>query len=95
MKQIGMARIITDHITTAYLTDVYVLPTYRQHGLGKWLIACCNEVLRTLPAMRRALLFTTPDVGKAFYNRELGFWDIAEEKESKIMMTRKAYPQDR
>lgn len=90
-KQIGLARLITDHITTAFLTDVYVLPEYRQHGLGKWLIACCNKVLQTLPALRRVLLVATPVVGKAFYSRELGMWDFGEERETKIVMTRKAY----
>ncbi|KAK5110974.1 hypothetical protein LTR85_000684 [Meristemomyces frigidus] len=91
LKQIGLARLITDHVTTAFLTDVYVLPTYRKYGLGKWLIACCQDVLQKLPAVRRVLLVATPVVGKAFYARELGMWDFHEEHESKIVMTRKAY----
>lgn len=37
--QIGFARVITDCATYAYLADVYVLDTYRGHGLGKWLVA--------------------------------------------------------
>ncbi|KAK4547837.1 hypothetical protein LTR36_010556 [Oleoguttula mirabilis] len=91
LKQIGLARLITDHVTTAYLTDVYIMPEYRRYGLGKWLIACCKGVLQKLPAMRRALLVTTPVVGKAFYERELGMWEFDEELGSKIVMTRKAY----
>ena len=88
--QIGLARFITDHITFAYLTDVFILPEYRQHGLGKWLIACGQDVLKKLPAMRRAALLTTPVVGKAFYSRELGMHDVREDA-SKIFMTRSAY----
>lgn len=36
--QIGLARVVTDRATYAYLCDVYVLETHRGHGLGKWLI---------------------------------------------------------
>lgn len=32
---IGMARMITDYTTLAYLTDVYLDPAYRDLGLGK------------------------------------------------------------
>ena len=39
-KQIGFARVITDHATYAYLADVYVLEDYRGQGLGKWLMSC-------------------------------------------------------
>ena len=39
-KQIGLARVISDYATYAYLADVYVLEDYRGQGLGKWLMAC-------------------------------------------------------
>ncbi|MBA3531891.1 MAG: GNAT family N-acetyltransferase [Ardenticatenales bacterium] len=38
VQQIGLARLITDYATYAYLCDVYVLEEYRGQGLGKWLI---------------------------------------------------------
>lgn len=38
--QIGLARVITDYATFAYLCDVYVLAAYRGRGLGHWLIEC-------------------------------------------------------
>ena len=38
--QIGLARVITDYATFAYLCDVYVLPAYQGKGLGKWLMSC-------------------------------------------------------
>lgn len=38
-RQIGLARVITDRATFAYLCDVYVLEGYRGRGLGKWLVA--------------------------------------------------------
>ena len=91
LKQIGMARLITDRITTAFLTDVYVLPDFRKGGLAKWLIACCKDLMAAYPAMRRILLFATGDAGKAFYARELGMWDVRDEEGSKVVMTRKMY----
>ena len=38
--QIGLARVVTDYATFAYLCDVYVLGSHRGHGLGRWLIEC-------------------------------------------------------
>jgi GNAT superfamily N-acetyltransferase len=38
--QVGLARVITDCATFAYLCDVYVLESHRGCGLGKWLIEC-------------------------------------------------------
>ena len=37
-EQIGLARVVTDRASFAYLCDVYVLEAYRGRGLGKWLI---------------------------------------------------------
>jgi GNAT superfamily N-acetyltransferase len=39
-RQIGLARVISDYTTYAYLADVYVLENYRGRGLGKWLVGC-------------------------------------------------------
>src|SRR5512134_2484121 len=37
-KQIGLARIVSDYATFAYLCDVFIHEDYRAHGLGKWLM---------------------------------------------------------
>jgi ribosomal protein S18 acetylase RimI-like enzyme len=37
-RQIGLARVITDFTTFAYLCDVYVLPEFRGQSLGHWLM---------------------------------------------------------
>ena len=39
--QIGLARLVTDRATFAYLCDVYVQPEYRERGLGRWMMDCC------------------------------------------------------
>lgn len=56
-RQIGFARVVTDHATFAYLADVFVLPEHRGRGLGKWLL---ESVLAHpgLQGMRRWLLGT-------------------------------------
>jgi len=40
VTQIGLARVVTDYATFAYLCDVYVLESHRGRGLGQWLIEC-------------------------------------------------------
>ncbi|MGH9745897.1 MAG: GNAT family N-acetyltransferase [Candidatus Acidiferrales bacterium] len=39
-QQIGLARVVTDRATYAYLCDVYVLEEFRGKGLGVWLMKC-------------------------------------------------------
>jgi GNAT superfamily N-acetyltransferase len=39
-QQIGLARVVSDLATYAYVGDVYILERYRGQGLGKWLMAC-------------------------------------------------------
>lgn len=81
LEQIGMARLVTDYVTFAYLTDVYVVPEWRRDGLGKWMVACVREVVDGIPELRRAMLLTSTGTGEQFYRRELGWWDVGEERE--------------
>lgn len=39
-RQVGFARTVTDRATYAYLADVFVLPSHRGRGLGRWLMEC-------------------------------------------------------
>lgn len=55
--QVGMARVVTDRATFAWLCDVYVLPDHRGRGLGKWLIECVRSHPE-LQGLRRWLLAT-------------------------------------
>jgi GNAT superfamily N-acetyltransferase len=56
-RQAGLARVVTDRATFAWLCDVFVLEGYRGRGLSKWLIECvmAHPALRGL---RRFLLGT-------------------------------------
>jgi GNAT superfamily N-acetyltransferase len=56
--QVGLARVITDKATFAYLADVYVLEAHRGKGLSKWML----EVIRGHPdlqGLRRFMLATS------------------------------------
>jgi GNAT superfamily N-acetyltransferase len=37
--QVAFARVVTDRATFAYLADVFVLPEWRDDGLGQWMIS--------------------------------------------------------
>lgn len=56
-KQIGLARVITDYATFAYIGDVYILEPYRGRGLSKWLMSCIMSH-PDLQGLRRWCLLT-------------------------------------
>lgn len=68
-SQVGLARVVTDEATFAYLCDVYVLPTHQGRGLGQWLMECVMASPR-LQGLRRWVLVTRDAHG--LYQR-LGF----------------------
>ena len=40
---VGGCRVLSDSVTYAWLGDVFVVPTHRGQGLGKFLVACVVE----------------------------------------------------
>ncbi len=44
-RQAGFARAVTDHVSFAWIADVFVLPEARGGGLGKLLVRCITEDL--------------------------------------------------
>ena len=56
---VGFARCVTDFTSFAYLTDVYVEPRLRGKRLGTWLVECVQEVLDSMPYLRRTMLLTS------------------------------------
>jgi GNAT superfamily N-acetyltransferase len=71
LLQIGLARVITDYVTFAYLTDVYVLAEYQKKGLGSWLIKCVNEAIESWPTLRGMGLICATSEAK-WYEKLLG-----------------------
>lgn len=55
--QVGMARVVTDHATMAYLADVFVLDAHRRQGLARRMIEALSAHPQ-LQGLRRWILFT-------------------------------------
>jgi len=70
--QVGLACVITDSATYAYLCDVYVLEAHSGKGLAKWLMQCVMA-LPAWPGLRRFSLATRDAHGlyRQFPFREL------------------------
>jgi N-acetylglutamate synthase-like GNAT family acetyltransferase len=56
-KQVGFARVVTDHATFAYLCDVFVLEEHRGKGLSKKLMEAIMKH-PSLQGLRRFMLVT-------------------------------------
>ena len=70
-RQIGFARLVTDDVSFAYLTDLYVLPDYQGRGLGGWLIDTIDQLLRPLPHLRWTILRTSSPKSKSSYQEKM------------------------
>ena len=56
-RQIGLARIVSDYTTFAWLCDVFIHENYRGFGLGKWLMETVHNH-PDLQGLRRWMLAT-------------------------------------
>jgi GNAT superfamily N-acetyltransferase len=70
--QVGLARVVTDKATFAYICDVFILPDHRGLGLSKWLIQTIMEHPE-LQGLRRWSLATADAHG---LYRQFGFTQI-------------------
>jgi len=76
-RLIGFARWISDMVTVAYMTDVYIMPEYRNRGLGVWMVQCVDETFQSMPYLRGMVLIA--DRGSAaetLYRKHLGMQDL-------------------
>jgi ribosomal protein S18 acetylase RimI-like enzyme len=81
LKFIGIARCVTDFVTFAYLTDVWVDPVFQGKGLGSWLVQCVQEVLEAMPHLRRTILFTADwERSVPFYQKLMGMTVVEIQK---------------
>lgn len=73
-EQVGLARVITDSATFAYVSDVWIEPAHRGKGLSKWLV----ETILAYPHVQglRRWLLATKDA-HALYAKS-GFRPLAE-----------------
>ena len=72
--QVGMARVVTDYATFAWLCDVFIEPAHRGSGRGKWLMA----VVMGHPSLRglRRWLLATRDAHGLY--AQFGFTELPE-----------------
>ncbi|KAI5866002.1 hypothetical protein GGS23DRAFT_364026 [Durotheca rogersii] len=75
-RQVGLVRLVTDDVTFAYLTDVYILPEHQGKGLGRWLMECLDEVIKGWAHLRRFMLLVSDKMD--FYRKHLGAKDWSE-----------------
>jgi GNAT superfamily N-acetyltransferase len=68
----GFGRVVTDYVTFAYLTDVFVLKQFQRKGLGHWMMAAVKEVVAAWPLLRGMLIMTHDKAAAKMYERELG-----------------------
>ncbi|KAL7622143.1 hypothetical protein AAE478_007645 [Parahypoxylon ruwenzoriense] len=69
-RQVGLVRLVTDDVTFAYLTDVYILPEYQGKGLGRWMMECLSEVIKGWPHLRRFMFLASDKMD--LYRKHLG-----------------------
>ncbi len=80
-KQVGFARAVTDYATFAYVCDVFILPSERGNGLGKWLM----EEMLGHPGLQglRWWYLRTRDAHGLY--RQVGFRDLEDPSRSMEM----------
>lgn len=86
-QQIGFARIITDYATFAYVSDVFVIESYRGHGLATWLM----EVILAHPQLQglRRWMLATADAHGLY--RKVGFTEVSKPERLLEILVSKAY----
>ena len=68
-EQVGLARVVTDYATFAWLCDVFILEAHRGQGLGKWLI----ESVVAHPRLQGLLFTLATRDAHGLYQRYGGF----------------------
>lgn len=72
-RQVGLARVVSDYATFAWLCDVFIDEAYRGRGIGKWLMATI-VAHPDLQGLKRMLLVTQDAHG---LYRQYGFIPLA------------------
>jgi GNAT superfamily N-acetyltransferase len=68
--------VVTDNVTFAYLTDVYVGPEHQGKGLGRWMMECLHEIINGWTDLRRFMFITSNTMD--LYRKTLGAKDWNE-----------------
>ena len=72
---LGLARVISDGASIAYLQDVLVHPALQREGVGRALV---NAALEPFEHCRQKVLLTDDEPGQAAFYASLGFAEVRE-----------------
>ncbi|OAA51662.1 Acyl-CoA N-acyltransferase [Metarhizium rileyi] len=75
-RLIGLARIVTDYVTFAYLTDVFIIESFQRRGLASWMMRALKELVDEWPNLRGLMLMTHDKAAARMYQRTLGAVDF-------------------
>lgn len=90
LQQVGMVRLVTDHVTHAYLTDLFVTPELQKSGLGLWLAQCCKEFIDKMPFLRKAMLsLSNPKRSSLFAQEQLEMSVLQQDPENNVVLIRR------
>ncbi|MFD5321445.1 GNAT family N-acetyltransferase [Streptomyces sp. NPDC127098] len=79
--QVAYARVVTDLVAFAWLSDVYVDPAHRGRGLGTWLAASIRDHLA--PYRLRRLMLATVDAHGVY--EKVGFTPVPDPEHLMVM----------
>ena len=74
-RLVGLARVVSDGATIAYLQDVLVRPEEQGNGVGRRLV---TEVLAPFETVRQQVLLTDDEPGQRAFYESLGFAEIRD-----------------
>ncbi|KAL0942027.1 putative GNAT family N-acetyltransferase [Colletotrichum truncatum] len=89
---VGLARVVTDYVSLAYLADVYVLQEHQGRGLAPWLMECLNEMLDEWPELRRFLLLTSSPQASKLYEKTLRTTEWGKSYDGKLYLLERRGP---
>lgn len=85
---IGASKLITDHVTFGYLTDVYVLKEHQKKGLGTFMMQCLNEYVGEWPDLRGLWILSSSPESRRLYEKvfgAVGFFESRNDPKLKLL----------
>ncbi|WP_131105125.1 GNAT family N-acetyltransferase [Ornithinimicrobium sufpigmenti] len=78
---LGLARVISDGATIAYLQDVLVRPELQREGVGKALV---DAAMAPFTHVRQQVLLTDDEPGQRAFYESLGYAEIRDHGEGRL-----------
>jgi ribosomal protein S18 acetylase RimI-like enzyme len=92
---VAFARVVTDYVSFAYLTDVFVLPDAQRQGLASWMMRAIKEMVDEWPDLRGLMLMTHDKAAARMYERTLGAVDFDKGPSAGLTMLEMAGPAEK